>query len=507
MINKIQFEYNKNNNLTDSEYISIKEFIGKNAFRPLKIDILNLKIKNFSKSKITKKKNGIITSFSANSHEGIFRNYNEDKLNIILNIKKPKNYNSNLKGKWPKVSFFSIFDGHNGEKCAEFLKENLHLFIINDDNFPNNIFDAIKNGFKKAENEFFKKYNLLHYFNNENNENNENNNENNNKENNIKIEDLNIEKSGSCVLLTIIIDSKIYIANLGDSRIIMSEKNGKKITQITNDHKPNEINEKKRILKNGGKIYQSKIPIINEKKENKIIIGPYRIIPSKLSVSRTIGDFEYKNNKFGGNNKIIISEPDIFVFDIKNNDIDFLILGCDGIFDLLNNKDIIKSVWNIFHFFSNQNIHFKSGKAVDFILKSAMARNTFDNVSCILICFKDFDDLNIENIDKNFINGLNKDKNINQENFDNYNENDYVINDIDNCDNCNNDIYIEENDSDNNENSFMNENDIEEKDNNEIVNFRNNDIRNNDLNNINEDNINVKEENYNFENLKDNIHN
>ena len=184
----------------------------------------------------------------------------------------------------------------------------------------------------------------------------------------------------------------------------MSENNGKKITQISNDHKPNEINEKKRIIKNGGKIYQSKIPIINEKKENKIILGPYRVIPSKLSVSRTIGDFEYKNKKFGGNNKIIISEPDIFYFDIKNNDIDFFILGCDGIFDLLKNKDIIKSVWNIFNFFSNQNIHFKSGKAVDFILKSAMARNTFDNVSCILICFKEFDNLNNDNFDNNFCN-------------------------------------------------------------------------------------------------------
>ena len=56
MINKVQFEYNKNNNLSDSEYISVKEFIGKNAYRPLKIDILNLKINNFSKSKISKKK-------------------------------------------------------------------------------------------------------------------------------------------------------------------------------------------------------------------------------------------------------------------------------------------------------------------------------------------------------------------------------------------------------------------------------------------------------------------
>ena len=427
-------------NFSEIEYLTIKEFIGKEAYQPLKIEILNSEIKNFETSKISKKNFGIIKAFAVNSHEGIIRNYNEDKVTLILNINQPENYNVDLKGKWPKVSFFSIFDGHNGKKCAEFLKDNLHNFIINDDNFPNDVPKAILNAFQKAENEFLVNYCLKKDNNKEINNNNKNENENendNNKDNkdnnknnkdvnnnnqdinngnkdinnnnenktinndnndinnenkkiNINIKNLNSEKSGSCALILITINSKIYIANLGDSRIIMSSKNKKKLVQISKDHKPNEINEKKRITLNGGKIYQSKIPIQNDKKENKILLGPYRINPGGLSVSRTIGDYESKCL----NNNIIISIPEIYSFDLEKDNIDFFLLGCDGIFDLLSNNDIFKSIFMVFNYFNQYNLHFKCGKACDYILKASMARKCFDNVTCIIICFKDFQNNN-----------------------------------------------------------------------------------------------------------------
>jgi serine/threonine protein phosphatase PrpC len=47
-----------------------------------------------------------------------------------------------------------------------------------------------------------------------------------------------------------------YIANVGDSRAVMSLDGGKEVIQLTNDHKPNDINEKKRITDSGGKVYQ-----------------------------------------------------------------------------------------------------------------------------------------------------------------------------------------------------------------------------------------------------------
>ena len=54
------------------------------------------------------------------------RNYNEDRVSIILNVIKPI---SRKNEQWPKCSFFAIFDGHGGNKCADFLKENLHQFV------------------------------------------------------------------------------------------------------------------------------------------------------------------------------------------------------------------------------------------------------------------------------------------------------------------------------------------------------------------------------------------
>lgn len=55
--------------------------------------------------------------------QGLIRNYNEDRVAIILNIMKPLNRS---KENWPKCSFFGVYDGHGGVACADFLRDNLH---------------------------------------------------------------------------------------------------------------------------------------------------------------------------------------------------------------------------------------------------------------------------------------------------------------------------------------------------------------------------------------------
>ena len=52
------------------------------------------------------------------------------------------------------------------------------------------------------------------------------------------------------------IDDVCYSANLGDSRAIMSCNEGKVIQLMSMDHKPENEEEKKRIIKSGGKVYQ-----------------------------------------------------------------------------------------------------------------------------------------------------------------------------------------------------------------------------------------------------------
>ena len=57
-----------------------------------------------------------------------------------------------------------------------------------------------------------------------------------------------IEKSGSCALVLLVIDQTCYIANVGDSRAILSTKSGKQVYAISRDHKPDSPSEKSRII-------------------------------------------------------------------------------------------------------------------------------------------------------------------------------------------------------------------------------------------------------------------
>lgn len=73
--------------------------------------------------------------------------------------------------------------------------------------------------------------------------------------------------------------------------------------------------------------------------------GPLRVFPGRLSVSRTFGDIEAKRQKYGGNPNVIICDPEVRSFKLQNN-FDFFMIGCDGIFERLDNKQCIDSIWN-----------------------------------------------------------------------------------------------------------------------------------------------------------------
>ena len=366
--------------------IEINDLLGEKC--KIEMDILSINFTNFEQSKTSSKSMGVVKAYGANTYQGLVRNYNEDRVSIIINMAKPKNYQKKY---WPKTSFFGIYDGHGGSMCSEFLRDCLHKLILNDTNFPENVELAIRNGFFNAEKNFLNEIAL-------------------------DPNDTNVitDRSGSCAVVVLIVDKKIYVANVGDSRALFSEKKGKNFVVVTDDHKPNNINEKNRIIKNGGHVYQSRTVISGAENENlngQILFGPYRVLPGRLSVSRTIGDIEAKSEKFGGNPNVIIWEPDIFIYDLNKNDIDFFIMGCDGIFDQMSNQEVMECAWMILnnetnnnkenesgynneesfeYNFENVNIHEKCGLIVDFIIKSSMVRKSFDNVTCLMIAFNDF---------------------------------------------------------------------------------------------------------------------
>ena len=228
-------------------------------------EILDEKFMNYQNAKHSENKFDKIIAYGVNTYKGVLRNYNEDRVTILINAlinKEGKNIKKDLENL--KVSYFSIYDGHAGNKCCEFLKKYLHHYIFDSEFFPLNPIKSLKEGFDVCENKFM---NLIH------------------SDNQF------IEPSGSCAIVLLILNDMCYIANLGDSRAIYSCNDGKKFLQISRDHKPNDPLEKIRIYKAGGSISKTlnnspHSNMINEKEKlDRTAKIPFRINPGRLAVS------------------------------------------------------------------------------------------------------------------------------------------------------------------------------------------------------------------------------
>ena len=419
-----KIEKNAYNKINPNEILlDIIDYIGEEAYYPINIDIMNIKFQNFIPGKISSKSFGLINSYAANTNQGIDRNYNDDRVKIMINMNRPNNYKN--KSQWPLISYFAIFDGHNGEHCAEFLRKNLLEYIYTNPNFPLNVEKAINEAFIKADQDYLLNCSDIY--------------KNTNINGEIPVYDI-CNNSGSCGLILLIVDTKLYIANVGDSRCLISCQDGKIHKDVTRDHKPEFPYEKQRIYSKGGTIYQNETVITDEVKsvkniknnsliKNKILLGPFRVNPGKLSVSRTIGDAKAKLEKYGGRPYVIIPEPDIYVFDFYKDNVDYIIMGCDGIFDRIKSYEIFECVDTIvekekemiknnirynnsFNTLYDKKLNMNStcGNIVDIILRLSMLRKSYDNVTCIMIAFKDLI------FDKNSKDKANNPKNKDKEN-------------------------------------------------------------------------------------------
>lgn len=125
----------------------------------------------------------------------------------------------------------------------------------------------------------------------------------------------------ACVVL--IVKDKIFVANAGDSRCVMATRRG--VYGLTKDHKPSDPLEQERIEKAGGAIFDGRVN-------------------GNLNLTRAIGDLEFKcNNKLQNHEQLIIANPDIRVWNLSQDD-EFLVLGCDGIWDNLEPNEICQFI-------------------------------------------------------------------------------------------------------------------------------------------------------------------
>jgi len=131
------------------------------------------------------------------------------------------------------------------------------------------------------------------------------------------------EGIGCTAVCALIQDNKLYVANSGDSRCVLSRES--KQVEMSFDHKPMNKTEHDRITKAGGFVQQGRVN-------------------GSLNLSRAIGDRDYKlNSSLKPHEQIITCVPDVKIRELTPGD-EFIILACDGVWDILTNEEAVAFV-------------------------------------------------------------------------------------------------------------------------------------------------------------------
>lgn len=230
--------------------------------------------------------------------------YSSDALNNIVGLTDKISIINNFNNK--NIDYFGLYTDHFNNSAAKYLKKYLHNEILSNTNFIKNIEEVILKSYKKIDNELLNKYNSY--------------------------------CSSTSVIIT---NNKMYITNLGTNKIILSKNNGKIIKAINNIHDVYNENERRRILKNKGTLIKNNTKIISEKGCFETSVK-YLIKEGSMVNSRMMGNY---NNIKQNYNNIYTANPDICDISIQNN-FDFIVICSKGIYNALNNDEIIEFINN-----------------------------------------------------------------------------------------------------------------------------------------------------------------
>jgi len=209
----------------------------------------------------------------------------------------------------PNSSLFAFFDGHGGCEVAKYCAKYFGEELKKNKKFSSesNIEEALKDTFIKMDE-------MLSA-----------------PEGQAELKTLKNDNDGSdsfagCTANVVLIHKNVaYCANAGDSRCILWSN--KKVIALSEDHKPDNEIEKTRITKAGGFIIEGRVN-------------------GNLNLSRALGDLEYKKNaNLKPAEQLISPMPDVVKRAIKPEDA-FLVMGCDGIWEILTQEEICQIAEN-----------------------------------------------------------------------------------------------------------------------------------------------------------------
>ncbi|KAJ9159115.1 hypothetical protein P3X46_024642 [Hevea brasiliensis] len=218
------------------------------------------------------------------------------------------------------LGLFAIYDGHLGDSVPAYLQKNLFNNILKDEEFWTDTNKSILKAYEKTDQAI-----LSH--------------------------SPDLGSGGSTAVTAILINGqKLWIANVGDSRAVLSRR-GKAI-QMTTDHEPN--TERGSIEKKGG--FVSNMP------------GDVARVNGQLAVSRAFGDKNLKSH--------LRSDPDI-QNTVIDSDADVLILASDGLWKVMSNQEAV-------------DIARKTKdpqRAAKQLAAGALNKGSKDDISCIVVRF------------------------------------------------------------------------------------------------------------------------
>lgn len=244
-------------------------------------------------------------------------------------------------------SFFAVYDGHAGAKVSACCAAQLMEHIIANEDFRGKLdvtqgteifpsIEDVQKGIKTGFLQFDDRMRTLPEM--------------------VSGED----KSGSTAVCTIVSPTHIFFANCGDSRAVLCRDAICPFS--TTDHKPVDPREKERIQNAGGSVMIQRVN-------------------GSLAVSRALGDFEYKNVEGKGPCEQLVSpEPEIFTQERNEKD-EFLVLACDGIWDVMSNEELCDFVRS--RMLITESLEEICNQVVD----TCLYKGSRDNMSIVLIAF------------------------------------------------------------------------------------------------------------------------
>lgn len=228
----------------------------------------------------------------------------------------------------PQGTFVGVYDGHGGTEASRFVNDNLFRNLKRYASVHQGISEnVIRKAFSATEEDFLS---LVK---------------------NLWLSKPQIASAGSCCLVGIICNGLLYIANVGDSRVVLgrAERASREVTaiQISAEHNAS--------IKSVREELQSMHP-----HDPQIVVLKHKVwrVKGLIQVSRSIGDAYLKKAEFNREpllprfrlpepilKPILSSEPSISVHKLCPED-QFLIFASDGLWEHLSNQEAINIVNN-----------------------------------------------------------------------------------------------------------------------------------------------------------------